>query len=243
MIVDRWWPAAAEDVEWLAVLAEAGPTLDDLAARMPTFAWSELLHPAYHVTDGGRVDEVTWADVAASRGSDVLAADHFDALVNLPITAFENGFDDPTDVWNEPPAQGSLPLRQHGALLPVLGAREGGVCGVWAGWAAARRLATGGLGRVVAGREIVFFRSPPEGLAASADEIAHQAANVTFPLDRRWIVITDPDHWKSYVGADAATITALDESPVFDMRGVASRPTAGSGTAGNGSPLSTQDRR
>jgi hypothetical protein len=141
--IDLWRPATSDDVEWLSVLAGSRLALDDLASRMSSFVWSELLHPAYRTGDDGDVHEVPWAEVANAHGSDVHAAMHFDALVGLPQTAFENGFGDPAGVWNAPPLQGSLPPRQHAALLSALMAQtdaEEGVCGVWTGWAAARRL-------------------------------------------------------------------------------------------------------
>lgn len=223
MTVDLWRPATSDDVEWLSVLAESRLALDDLVSRMPMFAWSELLHPAYRIADDGDVHEVSWAEVARVRGSAVHAAPHFDALVGLPQTAFENGFDDPAGVWNAPPVQGSLPPRQHAALLSVLTAQTEaaeGVCGVWVGWAAAHRLtAISAPRRVVAGREAVFFRSPSEGFGKSVDEVEHQAANVMFPLDYRWLVVTDPDHWKTYIGTDADASAALADSGAFEMRG------------------------
>ena len=89
------------------MLAEARPTLGDLGSRMPMFAWREILHPAYWTEDDEVVREVTWAEVARARGSDVHSAAHFDALVGLHINDFENGFDDPDGVWNAPPEQGT----------------------------------------------------------------------------------------------------------------------------------------
>ncbi|OZM83508.1 hypothetical protein [Pseudonocardia sp. MH-G8] len=143
MTVDLWSPAALADVEWLSVLAEARPTLGELGGRMPAFAWREVLHPAYWTEDDEAVREVSWAEVARARGSDVHSAAHFDALVGLHINDFENGFDDPSGVWNAPPEQGTLPLRQHVALLSVLRTHTHvtqGIRGVWAGWASAHRL-------------------------------------------------------------------------------------------------------
>jgi hypothetical protein len=222
--VDLWSPAAFDDVEWLSVLAEARLTLDDLGSRMPAFTWREVLHPAYWIEDDEVVREVSWAEVARSRGSDVRGAAHFDALVGLHINDFENGFDDPSGVWNAPPEQGTLPMRQHKTLLSVLRphteAAEG-VCGVWAGWASAHRLtATPAAPRcAVTGREVVFFRSPLDAFAASVDEVAYQSANVMFPLDHRWLVITDCDHWMTYVGAGSEVIAALEDAAAFEMRG------------------------
>jgi hypothetical protein len=222
--VDLWSPATSDDVEWLSVLAEARPTLGELAARMPVFAWREVLHPAYWTEDDEVVREVTWAEVARARGSDVHSAAHFNALVGLHINDFENGFNDPSGVWNAPPEQGTLPLRQHLALLSVLRAHTDvteGVCGVWAGWASARRLTARPAAprRDVAGREVVFFRSPLNAFSASVDEVAHQAASVMFPLDHRWLVITDCDHWLTYVGAGAEIVAALEDAAAFEMRG------------------------
>jgi hypothetical protein len=221
--VDLRRPASSDDVEWLSVLAESRLALDDLASRISTFVWSELLHPAYRIADDGDAHEVSWVEVSHAHGSDVHAAAHFDALVGLPQAAFENGFEDPAGVWNAPPFQGGLPPRQHAALLSELMARtdaEEGVCGVWTGWAAAHRLAaTSAPRRIVAGRELAFFRSPSKGFGISIDEVEHQAANVVFPLDHRWLVITDPDHWMTYVGADADTGAALAGSAAFEMRG------------------------
>jgi hypothetical protein len=217
-----WRPATSDDVKWLSVLAESSPALDDFVSRMPMFSWCELLHPAYRVADGGEVHEVAWAEVARARGSAVQTATHFDALVGLPQTTFENGFDDPAGLWNAPPVQGSLPPRQHAALLAVLTARTqsaDGVCGVWAGWAAAHRLTATSAPRCgVAGREVVFFRSSLEGFEKSVDEVEHQAANVMFPLDHRWLVVTDPDHWMTYVGADAEVIAALEDVATVELR-------------------------
>lgn len=223
MTVELWHPATSEDVEWFSVLAESRVALDDLASRMPTFAWNELLHPAHRIAEDGDVQEASWAELARARGSVVPAAAHFDALVGLPQTAFENGFDDPARVWNAPPVQGSLPPRHHAALLQLLNTRTGAteaVCGVWAGWAAARRLVATSAPRCnVAGREVVFFRSPLEGLGASVDEVEHQGPNVMFPLDRRWLVLTDPDHWSTCIGSDLETAAALRSAGFFEMRG------------------------
>lgn len=225
--VDSWKPAASDDLQWLAVLAEARPTLGDLGSRMSNFIWREVLHPAYLVADDDVVREVPWADVAMARGSDVNRAAHFDALVGLHINDFENGFDDPTGVWNAPPGQGTLPLRQHMTLLSALRAHSDvaeGVCGVWVGWASAHRLtATPAAPRCeITGWEAVFFRSPLDGLAASVDDVEHQAANVMFPLDHRWLVITDPDHWLTYVGAEPPIVAALEDT-ALEMRGPSPR--------------------
>ncbi|MHA6629679.1 hypothetical protein ACU61A_29935 [Pseudonocardia sichuanensis] len=224
MTVDLWSPATSDDVEWLSVLAEARPTLDDLGSRMPAFTWREVLHPAYWIEDDEVVREVTWAEVARAHGSDVHSAAHFNALVGLHVNDFENGFDDPSAVWNWPPEQGTLPLRQHEALLSVLRAHTNatdGVCGVWAGWASAHRLTEtpGAPRREVTQREVVFFRSPLDAFAASVDEVAYQAANVMFPLDHRWIVITDCDDWLTYIGAEAEIVTALEHADAFEVRG------------------------
>jgi hypothetical protein len=222
--VDLWSPATFDDIEWLSVLTDARPTLSDLGSRMPAFTWREVLHPAYWTEDDEVVREVTWAEVARARGSDVHSAAHFNALVGMHINDFENGFDDPSGVWNAPPEQGTLPVRQHRALLSVL--RENtdvtvGVCGVWAGWPRAHRMtATPAAPRCdVAGWEAVFFRAPLDGFFASVDEVFHQSANVMFPLDHRWLVITDPDHWLTYIGAEAETAVALEDAAAFELRG------------------------
>jgi hypothetical protein len=224
MTVDLWGPATSADVEWLSVLADARPSLDDLGVRMPEFAWRELLHPAYWTEEDEVVREVSWAEVARARGADVHTAAHFDALVGLHINDFENGFDDPSGVWNAPPEQGTLPLRQHVALLSALRTHTHvtqGICGVWAGWASARRLTetTTAPRCDVTDRETVFFRSPLDAFSASADDAFHQSANVMFPLDRRWLVLTDCDHWLTYVGADEEITAALEDAAVFELRG------------------------
>jgi hypothetical protein len=47
----------------------------------------------------------------------------------------------------------------------------------------------------VFGREQLMFRSPLPALSGSFDPAFYRAANLWYPRDRRWMVVTEIDFW------------------------------------------------
>lgn len=204
MDLDPWQPALPPDIGWLAPAVDSDLGGPELRAALPELVWTEVLHPAHRLFPDGRAVEVRWQEIGSAAGREPRPGVHFDALVGLPVSSFENGIDDPDGVWTLPPAQGSLPRALADRLRELLSrhtASSEAYVGVWAGWSVMAPYRSVGVPRATAfGREYLLFRTPLHVLSRSVDEVDHQSANLWYPGDHRWLLVTDVDHWSTFVG-------------------------------------------
>jgi hypothetical protein len=184
----------------------ASPALWSLVP--PVFAsYARLLHPAVRY-DGDADVEVPWTEVARHNGT----ATH--PLVQWPSLTGAWDYvsaDSQPPVWDQPPAEGHLPVATAARLIAVLRRHTGtpGDCffGLWSGCgfvtASAPTLA-------LPERDHWLVRGPIELATANlADEPAEQSAHLWWPADRGWFVATDVDLMSTYVGGSRACIAEV----------------------------------
>ena len=174
-------------------------------------AYARVLHPAVRYAGDDDVD-VPWSEVAAHNGTVahplmqwVAVTGSWDFLAS----------DSQPPVWDDAPSEGHLPVAVATRLAAVL-ARHTAVpdeClfGYWTGFghddAAVRGLPQLLLRR---GQDVVLLRGTVADAARNfAPEPHEQSANLWWPADRAWCVVTDIDLMSTYVGGSAACIAEL----------------------------------
>jgi hypothetical protein len=196
----------------------------------PVFAaYARVLHPAIRYAGDDDV-EVSWAEVADANA----ALPH--PLMQWP--AITGGWefvheDDQSPLWDDSPAEGHLPVLVAERLLPLLrrhtATPDDCWFGVWAGFgwhSQGMDVAE----TVLLGREYRLLRGPVELAATNlAPEPSEQSANIWWPADRAWCVVTDVDLMSTYVGGSAACIEDLLAAPELEVArsAVADRVDAG----------------
>jgi hypothetical protein len=192
---------------WIAAaLAPAQP--HTVAALVPPVfaAYARLPHPAIRYAGDDDV-AVTWAEVAVRNGRTAHRLMQWPAVTGSWDYVAE---DDQPGLWNDSPAEGHLPVELAERLVEVLAdhtSTPGEIWfGLWAGHldAGADRMLTLG------DREHLLVRGPL-ALAATnfVPEPAEQSANVWWPADRSWCVVTHTDLMSTYVGASTAAVAAV----------------------------------
>jgi hypothetical protein len=180
-------------------------------------AYARVLHPAIRYAGDDDV-EVPWAEVADAN----VAVAH--PLMQWP--AITGGWefvheDDQSPLWDDSPAEGHLPVSVASRLVDVLRRHtttpDDCWFGVWAGFGwfvDVRRPAETNL----LGRDYWLLRGPIELAAANtAPEPAEQSANIWWPADRAWCVVTDIDQMSTYVGGSRACIDELLAAPDLEV--------------------------
>ncbi|MGQ0574583.1 MAG: hypothetical protein ACT4RN_10320 [Pseudonocardia sp.] len=204
VVPDTWRAADHGSDDWLAIAGDLCLCGVALRRGFPELSWVEILHPAYReAPDGSRV-AVPWSAISAAAPGEPVGGGQFDSVVGLPVHEFENGIDDPTGSWTHPPEQGTLPADLASVIHDLLAGHtsaSGAYIGAWSGWAVMAPYRGTDVPVVTAfGRDHLFFRSPVSALADSIDAVDHQSANLWFPDDRRWLLVTDIDHWSTFIG-------------------------------------------
>jgi hypothetical protein len=176
-------------------------------------AYVRVLHPAVRYAGDDDV-EVPWAEVAAHNGT----AAH--PLVQwVPLTGSWDylSSDSQPPVWDDAPSAGHLPVAVAARLAAVLrrhtGTPQDCRFGRWAGFgfdaAAVERLPQLLLR---GGQDMVVVRGTVDDAVRNlAPEPNEQSANLWWPADRAWCVVTDIDLMSTYVGGSAACIAAVLE--------------------------------
>jgi hypothetical protein len=180
-----------------------------VAAILPDVfdACARVLHPAVRYAGDDDL-EVPWAEVAAHNGTAPSALMSWRAVTRGPV-------DSQPPVWDDAPSEGHLPVGVAGRLSRVLARHtdtpDDCFFGRWDGFGydlrdpddPPRLLLRGG-------QDMVLLRGTvADSVRNLAPEPYEQSANLWWPADRAWCVVTDIDLMSTYVGGSAACITAL----------------------------------
>jgi hypothetical protein len=188
-------------------------------------AYARILHPAIRY-DGDDDIEVSWAEVAAHNGTSVDAGAQWDVITHGPV-------DSQPPVWDDGPSEGHLPVAVAARLVDVLRGHTAtpDTClfGRWDGFGydlpdpdvPPRLLLRGG-------KDVVLLRGTiADAVRNLAPEPHEQSANLWWPDDQAWCVVTDVDLRSSYVGGSAACIAELVATDALEALPVtADRPAA-----------------
>jgi hypothetical protein len=182
-------------------------------------AYVRVLHPAVRYAGDDDVD-VPWAEVAAHNGT----VAH--PLVQwVPLTGSWDylASDSQPPVWDDAPSGGHLPVAVAARLAAVLRRHTGTPAdcrfGRWAGFgfdvavveALPQLLLRGG-------QDMVVVRGTVDDAVRNlAPEPNEQSANLWWPADRAWCVVTDIDLLSTYVGGSAACIADLLATPGLEV--------------------------
>jgi hypothetical protein len=178
-------------------------------------ACARVLHPAVRYAGDDDV-EVPWAEVAAHNGTVAHPLMQWVALTRGPV-------DSQPPVWDDGPSEGHLPVAVAARLAEVLARHTATpadcVFGRWDGFGydlpspeVPPRLLLRGE------RDVVLVRGPIDAAARNlAPEPHEQSANLWWPADRSWCVVTDIDLMSSYVGGSAACIAELLARPGLEV--------------------------
>ncbi len=180
-----------------------------VAAQVPAgfTAYARVLHPAVRYAGDDDV-EVAWSEVAAHNGTVVHPLVNWDGLTHGPV-------DSQPPVWDDGPSEGHLPVALAGRMAAVLGLHTGSpddcLFGRWDGFGFDLRNPDAPPRLLLRGqRDVVLVRGAvTDAVRNLAPEPYEQSANLWWPADRTWCVVTDVDLRSSYVGGSAACITEL----------------------------------
>ncbi len=178
-------------------------------------AYARVFHPAVRY-DGDDDVEVTWAEVAAHNGTL-----HHRLMQWHSITGSWDAqpSEHQAPVWDDGPAEGHLPVEVAARLARVLARHtttpQDCLLGRWDGFGfdlpdpeTPPRLLLRGNHDVVLVRGTVG-----DAVRNLAPEPHEQSANLWWPADRAWCVVTDLDQTCTYVGGSAACIEELLGTP------------------------------
>jgi hypothetical protein len=160
--------------------------------------------------------EVTWAEVAAHNGTTAHPLMQWHAITRGPV-------DCQPPVWDDGPSEGHLPAPVAARMSAVL-ARHTGTpddcrLGRWDGFGydlphpevPPRLLLRGG-------HDVVLVRGTvADAVRNLAPEPHEQSANVWWPVDQAWCVVTDLDLRSTYVGGSAPCIAELLATPGLEI--------------------------
>jgi hypothetical protein len=178
-------------------------------------AYARVFHPAVRYAGDDDV-EVPWSEVAAHNGTTA------HPLMQWPsITGSWDylGSDSQSPVWDDAPSEGHLAVPVAGRLAGVLSRHTGTpaecLFGRWVGFgfdSAALEPLPHLLLR--GGHDVVLVRGAvADAVRNLAPEPHEQSANLWWPADQAWCVVTDIDLTSTYVGGAAACIAELLATP------------------------------
>jgi hypothetical protein len=180
----------------------------------PVFeAYARVFHPAVRYLGAEDVD-VSWAEVAAHNGT--VAHPHMQWQCVTGSWEYLASDSQPP-VWDDAPSEGHLPVAVAARLAAVLARHTGtpGDClfGRWAGFGfdsldhLPQLLLRGG-------QDVVLVRGTvADAVRNLAPEPHEQSANLWWPADQAWLVVTDIDLRTTYVGGSAACIADVLATP------------------------------
>jgi hypothetical protein len=178
-------------------------------------AYARVLHPAVRYAGDDDV-EVSWAEVAEHNGTAASPLVQWDALTHGPVES-------QPPVWDDGPSDGHLPVAAAARLAGVLARHTGTptdcLFGRWDGFGydldrpdVPPRLLLRGAKDVVLVRGTVA-----DAVRNLAPEPHEQSANLWWPADRAWCVVTDIDLVSTYVGGTAACIADVRACPGLEV--------------------------
>ena len=182
-------------------------------------ACARVLHPAVRYAGDDDV-EVSWAEVAAHNGTVVHPLVQWASLTG---SWDYQSSDSQPPVWDDAPSEGHLPVAVAVRLAAVLRSHTTTPAdcrfGRWNGFgfdAAALRGVPSLLLR--GGHDVVVVRGTVDDVVRNlAPEPHEQSANLWWPADRAWCVVTDLDLRSNYVGGTADCITELSAAPGLEV--------------------------
>lgn len=174
-------------------------------------AYARIFHPAVRYAGDDDI-EVPWSEVAAHNGTAAHPLIQWNALTRGPVES-------QPPVWDDGPSEGHLPVAVAARLSDVLRAHtatpEDCLFGRWDGFGydlprpdlPPRLLLRGG-------HDVVLVRGTvTDAVRNLAPEPHEQSANLWWPADRAWCVVTDIDLMSSYVGGTQACVDELLAAP------------------------------
>jgi hypothetical protein len=174
-------------------------------------AYARILHPAIRYDDDDDV-EVPWREVAAHNGTSAHAGMQWVAVTRGPVES-------QPPVWDDGPSEGHLPVAVAARLIDVLARHtatpDDCLLARWDGFGydlphpeVPPRLLLRGA------KDVVLLRGTiADAVRNLAPEPHEQSANLWWPADQAWCVVTDIDLTSTYVGGSAACIAELRATP------------------------------
>ncbi len=209
---------------WISVARRLGEP-GTVAGLLPAFpAYARVFHPAVRYAGDDDV-EVPWAEVAAFTGTRTHPLMQWHTISGSWET---HPSEEQSTLWDDGPAEGHLPVPVAGRLAGVLARHtttpRGCRFGRWDGYGydlpdpdVPPRLQLHG------NRDVVLVRGTvADAVRNLAPEPHEQSANLWWPDDRAWCVVTDLDAMTSYVGGTAECIAEVLAGPgieAFPARG------------------------
>ena len=182
-------------------------------------AYPRVFHPAVRYAGDDDV-EVSRSEVAAHNGTVAHPLMQWNAVTRGPIES-------QPPVWDDGPSEGHLPVAVAARLSELLRAHtstpDDCLFGRWDGFgydlprpdAPPRLLLRGG-------HDVVLVRGTvSDAVRNLAPEPHEQSANLWWPADRAWCVVTDIDLMCTYVGGAAAGIAELLDTPGIEAAAAA----------------------
>ena len=169
--------------------------------------YARVLHPAVRYAGDDDV-EIPWTEVAAHNGTVADRLARWEVLTRGPVES-------QPPVWDDGPSEGHLPVGPAGRLAGILARHTTTpaecLFGRWDGFGydladpgAPPRLLLRGE------RDVVLVRGAvSDAVRNLAPEPHEQSANLWWPADQAWCVVTDVDLRSSYVGGSAACIAQV----------------------------------
>ena len=182
-------------------------------------AYARVLHPAVRYAGDDDVD-VRWAEVAAHNRTVADRLAHWETLTGGRV-------DSQPPVWDDGPSEGHLPVGVARRLATVLARHTTTpaecLFGRWDGFGYDLPDADVPPRLLLRGeRDVVLVRGAVgDAVRNLAPEPHEQSANLWWPDDQAWCVVTDVDLRGSYVGGSAACIAEL-----LDTAGLEALPVA-----------------
>jgi hypothetical protein len=181
-------------------------------------AYARVLHPAVRYAGDDDV-EVPWAEVAAHNRT---VAHPLVQWVPLTGSWDYRTSDSQPPVWDDAPSEGHLPVGVAARLAAVLSRHtttpQDCRFGRWSGFgfdAASVEQHPQLLLR--GGHDVVVVRGAVHDAVRNlAPEPHEQGANLWWPVDQAWCVVTDIDLMSTYVGGSSACIAELLEAPCLE---------------------------
>jgi hypothetical protein len=182
-------------------------------------AYARIFHPAVRYVGDDDV-EVRWADVAAHNRT---KAHPLMQWASITGSWDYQHSDSQPPVWDDAPSEGHLPVTSAARLADVLARHTGTPDDCWFG----RWVGFGFDGAALeplphlllrGGQDVVLARGTVQDAVRNlAPEPHEQSANLWWPADQAWCVVTDIDLSSTYVGGSAACIAELRATPGLEV--------------------------